>query len=127
LALHPDVLHHLVLAVMLFDQIRPARAAERRPLHHIRPKINRTRAQFLPEINRVNFQILKFDEHWSLEPPPPPPKLPQRPAEVRTETKVSQGAMSKNKGLKTWCQGSGCTGSVLKLPFFHHRVTASQR
>src|SRR5271169_819894 len=111
LALYPYILHHLVLAVMLFDQIRPPRTAQRRPLQHIRPQINRTRAQFLPEINRVNFQILKFDEHWSLEPPPPPLQLPQRPAEVRTETKVSQGAISKNKGLKTWCQGRAYTES----------------
>src|ERR1019366_10786333 len=43
--------------------------------------------------------------NMELEHPPPPLKLPQRPAEVRTETKVSQGAMSKNKGLKTECQG----------------------
>jgi hypothetical protein len=31
---------------------------------------------------------------------------------VRTETKVSQGAIDKNKGLKTWCQGRACTWIV---------------
>ena len=105
LALQPDVLHHLVLAVMLFDQIRPALAAQRRPLPHIRTQIDHTRAELLPEIERVNLQILEFDEHWSVKPPPPPLKLPQRPAEVHTETKVSQGAIDKDKGLKSLCQG----------------------
>src|ERR1019366_99768 len=69
LALHPDVLHHLVLAVMLLDQIRPALAAQRRPLPDLRTQINRTRAELFPEIDRVNLQILNFDEHWNLRRP----------------------------------------------------------
>jgi hypothetical protein len=83
---------------MLLDQVGPAFGAQWRPLPDFFPQIDYTRAILLPEIDGVNFQILEFDEN--LEPPPPPLKLPQRPAEVRTETKVSQGAMSKNKGQK---------------------------
>ncbi len=45
----------------------------------------------------MNLQILNFDKHS--EPPPPPLQLPQRPAEVRTETKVSQGAIIKIKAM----------------------------
>jgi outer membrane protein TolC len=48
---------------MLLDQIRPALAAQRRPLPNLRAQINHARAEFLPEVDRVNLQILNFDEH----------------------------------------------------------------
>src|ERR1700692_2465123 len=89
---------------MLFDNIGPALTAQRRPLPHLWSKIDYAGSILLPEIKRVNLKIFQFDEHWNVEPPPPPLKLPQRPAEVRTETKVSQGAICKDKGLKTRCQ-----------------------
>ena len=100
LAPDPDVLHYQVLAVILLDQIHPAFAAQYRELPQFCTEVDHTRAKLLPEIDRINLQILEFDEHWNVEPPPPPLKLPQRPAEVHTETKVSQGAMLKNKGRK---------------------------
>jgi len=43
---------------MLFDQIRPALAAQRRPLPDLRPQIDHARAELLPEIDRVNLRSL---------------------------------------------------------------------
>ena len=99
-----------MLAVVLFDQIRSAVGAQYRSLLHSGAEVDHTGAKLLPEIDRINLQILEFyehwfGEHWNVNPPPPPLKLPQRPAEVHAETKVSQGAICKDKGLKTECQG----------------------
>src|SRR5271166_4977783 len=87
---------------MLFDEIGAAFSAQHRSLPYIFAEVDRARAELLPEIDRVKLQLLDFDEHQNLRRPRP---IPRRPAEARTETKVSQGAMIKNKGRKSGCQG----------------------
>jgi hypothetical protein len=90
-----------VLAVVLFDQVRATLAAERRPLSHFFAQIDQTGAELLPEIDRVYFQILNFDEHGTSA---APTQITAKARGVRTETKVSQGAIRKDKGQKYWCQ-----------------------
>src|ERR1019366_2986139 len=53
LAFQPDVLHYLVLAVMLLNQVGPALAQQRRSLPYLFPEVDHTRTELLPKIERV--------------------------------------------------------------------------
>ena len=81
--LQPDVLNYLMLAVMLLNQVRSPFAPQGRTLAQLPPKIDRTGAELLAEIQRMSFQFLNFDEHRNLRRPQPVPRRPRKCAQRR--------------------------------------------
>src|SRR5262252_2039354 len=112
LTFQPDVPDHLMFAVVLLHQISPPRGVQRFLLPDVLPKVNHTRSKLGLKIDRVQLQFVDFDKHGTSAPPTDTAQA----AEVRTETKVSQGAILKDKG-----GGKGCQGRWRKARAFPHR------
>src|SRR5271155_3185614 len=79
-ALDPYVLYYLVLAVMLFDQVRPSAALDRRNLAILRPQVNRARFELLRKLHGMKFQVSDLEKHRK------PPRTVQLPPQARGST-----------------------------------------
>ena len=62
---HTDVIHVLLVAAMLDDQLRPAFGLQRAYLAEIETKINRSGLEVLVKLQFLEFQIANPNEHSS--------------------------------------------------------------
>src|SRR5438552_12158280 len=105
-AIEPDIFYYLVLSVMLFDQLRPALGMQTLHLPEVRPKVDRTRAKLFLKINRMELQLMQFDEHGHLRAPTYMPRRTRKHAQRRK----SPGSKLKNKEGAEGCQGDSPQG-----------------
>jgi hypothetical protein len=78
------VLYYLMLAVLLFDQLSPPGGVQYFDLPQVLTQIKHTWANFLIEINGMQFKFVDFDEHQA------PPALLNRTANTRGSTSEEQ-------------------------------------
>src|SRR5437879_12218108 len=105
-AIKPDVFYYLVLSVILLDQLRPALGTQTFHLPQVRPKVDRTRAKLFLKINRMELQLMQFDEHGHLRAPTYMPRRTRKHAQRRR----SPGAHLRIKSVRRGCQGDQPAG-----------------
>src|SRR5438876_2692534 len=105
-AIKPDVFYYLALSVMLLDQLRPALGMQTFHLPEVRAKVDRTRAKLFLKINRMELQLMQFDEHGHLRAPTYMPRRTRKPAQRRR----SPGAHLRIKSVRRGCQGDQPAG-----------------
>src|SRR5947209_19500828 len=91
---------------MLLDQLRPALGTQTFHLPQVRPKVDRTRAKLFLKINRMQLQLMQFDEHGNLRAPTYMPRRTRKHAQRRK----SPGSKLKNKEGAEGCQGHSPQG-----------------
>ena len=84
ITLHSYVFDYVTLTVMLFNQLRLSLSVQRLHLPEIRTEVDRIRGEVLREIDRMEFQFMKFDKHGK---PPRPHPHTAKAAEARSECK----------------------------------------
>src|SRR4029078_11227842 len=82
-----DVFYNLVLAVMLLDQVRMPRGLQGHFLLNVPAKVDHTRTNLLPEIQRTKFSLSNTEEHGNLR---RPIKIPRRPRKHAQRRKFSR-------------------------------------
>src|SRR5437867_12233262 len=78
---------------MLLDQLRPALGMQTFHLPQVRSKVYRTRTKLFLKINRMELQLMQFDEHGHLRAPTYMPRRTRKHAQRRR----SPGSKVKNK------------------------------